>query len=173
MKGIISHIASARSARASRSAKRNSPSSMSMRIGGGRPSPNPSHKADSDLLAAGTARHGMTKVRVTCGKGREEKYASVEAKRHVSAPCRCQSPASIAFVHAGLRRCRSCTHLTSCGVAPAPSLRDGPSPQSTLDEIAMPKILDPHEVKGLHCGLCSRNVLALAGFVNGDHIPRP
>jgi hypothetical protein len=37
-----------------------------------------------------------------------------------------------------------------------------------LDEIAMPEILDPRKVKGLHSGLCSRNVLrALADLVNG------
>jgi hypothetical protein len=42
-----------------------------------------------------------------------------------------------------------------------------------LDQIAMPEILDPREVKGLHSNLCSRNVLGvLAGFVNGDHVPR-
>jgi hypothetical protein len=36
-----------------------------------------------------------------------------------------------------------------------------------LDEIATPEILDPRQVKGLHSGLCSLNVLgALAGFVN-------
>jgi hypothetical protein len=40
-----------------------------------------------------------------------------------------------------------------------------------LDEIATPEILDPRQVKGLHFGLCSRNVLrTLAGFVNGDRI---
>ena len=27
-----------------------------------------------------------------------------------------------------------------------------------LDEIAMPQIFDPRQVKGLHSGLCSRNV---------------
>jgi len=38
-----------------------------------------------------------------------------------------------------------------------------------LDEIAMPEVLDPRQVKELHSGLRSRNVLgALAGFVNGD-----
>jgi hypothetical protein len=37
-----------------------------------------------------------------------------------------------------------------------------------LDEIAPPKILDPRQVKGLHSGPCSRNVLrTLADFVNG------
>jgi hypothetical protein len=38
-----------------------------------------------------------------------------------------------------------------------------------LDEIAMPEILDPRQVKGLHSSLCSWNVLrALRGLVNGD-----
>jgi hypothetical protein len=38
-----------------------------------------------------------------------------------------------------------------------------------LDEIATPEILYPRQVKGLHSGLRSWNVLgALAGFVNGD-----
>jgi len=38
-----------------------------------------------------------------------------------------------------------------------------------LDEIAMPEVLDPRQVKELHSGLRSRNVLGtLAGFVNGD-----
>jgi hypothetical protein len=38
-----------------------------------------------------------------------------------------------------------------------------------LDEIATPEILDPRQVKGLHSGLCSCNVLgALAVFVNGS-----
>ena len=37
-----------------------------------------------------------------------------------------------------------------------------------LDEIAMPEILDPRQVKGLHSGLRSRNVLGvLADLVNG------
>jgi len=37
-----------------------------------------------------------------------------------------------------------------------------------LDEIAMPEILDPRQVKGLDSALCSGNVLGvLAGFVNG------
>jgi hypothetical protein len=41
-----------------------------------------------------------------------------------------------------------------------------------LNEIATPEILDPRQVKGLHSGLCTRNVLrALAGVVNGDHLP--
>jgi hypothetical protein len=41
-----------------------------------------------------------------------------------------------------------------------------------LDQIAMPEILDPRQVKGLHSSLCSWNVLgALAEFVNGDHDP--
>jgi hypothetical protein len=36
-----------------------------------------------------------------------------------------------------------------------------------LDEIAMPEILDPRHVKGLHSSLRSWNVLGvLAGFVN-------
>jgi hypothetical protein len=40
-----------------------------------------------------------------------------------------------------------------------------------LHEVALPEILDPRQVKGLHSGLCSWNVLgALAGFVNGDHV---
>jgi hypothetical protein len=39
-----------------------------------------------------------------------------------------------------------------------------------LDEIATPEVLDPRQVKGLHSGRCSRNVLgALAGLVNRDH----
>jgi hypothetical protein len=41
-----------------------------------------------------------------------------------------------------------------------------------LDEIAMPEVLDPRQIKGLHSGLCSWNVLgALAGFVI-DRVPR-
>ena len=41
-----------------------------------------------------------------------------------------------------------------------------------LDEIAMPEIPDPRQVKGLHSGLCSWNVLrAFVGFVNGDPDP--
>ena len=40
-----------------------------------------------------------------------------------------------------------------------------------LDEIATPEVFDPRQVKGLHFGLCSRNVLrTLAGFVSGDRI---
>jgi hypothetical protein len=43
-----------------------------------------------------------------------------------------------------------------------------------LHEIVMPEILDPRQVKGLHSGLCPRNVLGmLAGFVDGDHRPPP
>ena len=39
-----------------------------------------------------------------------------------------------------------------------------------LNEIAMPEIPDPRQVKGLHSSLCSWNVLrALRGFVNADH----
>jgi len=39
-----------------------------------------------------------------------------------------------------------------------------------LDQIAVPEILDPRQVKGLHSSLCSWNVLkALVVFVNGDH----
>jgi hypothetical protein len=38
-----------------------------------------------------------------------------------------------------------------------------------LDEIAMPEILDPRQVKGLHSGLCSRNVLGVSvDLVNRD-----
>jgi hypothetical protein len=41
-----------------------------------------------------------------------------------------------------------------------------------LAEIAMPEILDPRQVKGLHSGLCSRSVLkAVADLVNGDPDP--
>jgi hypothetical protein len=40
-----------------------------------------------------------------------------------------------------------------------------------LDEIAMPEILNPRQVKGLHSGISSLNVLdVLAGFVNGDRV---
>jgi hypothetical protein len=43
-----------------------------------------------------------------------------------------------------------------------------------VDKIAMPEILDPCQVKGLHSGLCSPNVLGvLADLVNGDPHPPP
>jgi hypothetical protein len=42
-----------------------------------------------------------------------------------------------------------------------------------LDEVAAPEILDPRQIKGLHSGLCSWNVLAmLANHVNGGQSAR-
>jgi hypothetical protein len=38
-----------------------------------------------------------------------------------------------------------------------------------LDEVALPEILDPRQLKGLHSGFVPG---ALAGFVNGDHAGR-
>jgi hypothetical protein len=39
-----------------------------------------------------------------------------------------------------------------------------------LDQIAMPEVLDPRQVNGLHSSLCSWNVLRVVrGFVNADH----
>ncbi len=43
-----------------------------------------------------------------------------------------------------------------------------------LDEVAMPEVLDPRQVKGLHSGLCSRNVLSGArGLRQLRSRPRP